>query len=60
MELILETKSLTLFDDLRALLLGERRPAEVIEITSRRNQSPLKPELSQYDSLIPKKGVPSQ
>jgi transposase len=60
MELILETESLTLFNDLRNLLLGERRPAEVMEITSRLNQSPLKPELSQYDSLIPKKGVPSQ
>jgi transposase len=60
MELVLETESLTLFDDLRALLLGERRPAEVIEITSRLNQSPLKPELSQYDSLIPKKGNPSR
>lgn len=59
MELVLETKSLTLFDDLRALLLGERRPAEVIDITSRLNQSPLIPELSQYDSLIPKKGASS-
>ena len=53
MELVLETVSQTLFDDLRTLLFGERRPADVIEITSRLNQSPLKPELSQYDSLIP-------
>jgi hypothetical protein len=53
MELVLETASQTLFDDLRELLFGERRPADVIEITSRLNQSPLKPELSQYDSLIP-------
>jgi len=59
MELVLETESRALFDDLRELLLGERRPAEVIDITSRFNQIPLKPELSQYDSLIPKKGVPS-
>ena len=57
MELVLETPSLTLFDDLRALLLGERRPAEVIDITSRLHQSPLTPELSQYDSLIPNKGT---
>jgi len=54
MELVLETPSLTLFDDLRTLLLGERRPASVIDITSRLNQSPLKPRLSSYDSLIPK------
>jgi len=56
MELVLETQSQTPFDDLRALLLGERRPAPVIDITSRLNQSPLIPELSHYDSLIPKKG----
>ncbi len=58
MELVLETESQKLFDDLRELLFGERRPAEVIEITSRLHQSPLKPELSQYDSLIP--GVPNE
>jgi transposase len=57
MELILETPSEKLFDDLRELLLGERRPAKVIDITSRLNQSPLKPELSNYDRLIPKKGT---
>lgn len=56
MELVLETESQTLFDDLRALLFGERRPADVIEITGRLNQSPLKPELSVYDSLIPNAG----
>lgn len=60
MELVLETTSQTLFDDLRALLFGERRPADVIGIMSRLNQSPLKPELSQYDSLIPKRGVNSE
>ena len=59
MELVLESGSQTLFDDLRALLLGERRPGQVIDITSRLGQSPLKPELSQYDSLIPKKGSAS-
>jgi len=56
MELVLETQSQTFFDDLRTLLLGERRPAQVIDITSRLGQSPLQPGLSQYDSLIPKKG----
>jgi hypothetical protein len=59
MELVLETPSTTLFDDLRTLLLGERRPATVIDITSRLNQRPLTPELSKYDSLIPKEGKSS-
>ena len=59
MELVLETQSQTLFDDLRTLLFGERRPAAVIDITSRLGQSPLTPELSQYDSLIPKEGTSS-
>lgn len=58
MELILETRSHKMFEDLRDLLLGERRPSPVIDITSRLNQSPLQPELSKYDCLIPnKKGV---
>ena len=55
-QLVLETDSIQLFDDLRALLLGERRPAPVIDITGRFNQIPLTPELSVYDSLIPKEG----
>jgi len=59
MELVLETPSQTLFDDLRTLLLGERRPGAVIDITSRLNQRPLIPELSKYDSLIPKEGKSS-
>lgn len=59
MELILEAGSHTLFDDLRELLFIERRPVEVVEITSRLNQSPLKIALSGYDSLIPKQGVSS-
>jgi transposase len=55
MELILEIESHKMFEDLRDLLLGERRPSPVIDITSRLNQSPLQPELSEYDCLIPKK-----
>ena len=55
MELILETKSQKMFEDLRELLLGERRPSPVIDITSRLRQSPLQPELSEYDCLIPNK-----
>lgn len=57
MELVLETQSIQLFDDLRELLLTERRPARVIDITSALGQSPLTPELSQYDSFIPKQGA---
>jgi hypothetical protein len=54
MELILDSTSENFFEDLRELLLVERRPS-VIDITSRFNQSPLQPELSFYDSLIPQK-----
>lgn len=57
MELILETKTQTIFDDLRELLLGRRAPCDVIEISTRENQSPLNPRLSLYDSFIPKAGV---
>jgi transposase len=53
MELIMETSSLLLFDDLKSLLFGERRPAEVIDISHLLGQRPLQPELSQYDALIP-------
>ncbi len=57
MDLVLESQSTQLFDDLRELLLAERRPAQVIDITSALGQSPLKPELSEYDSFIPKQGA---
>jgi transposase len=51
MELVLENPSHHPFEDLRDLLLGERRPQRlVIPI----EQTPLKPELSVYDELIPK------
>ena len=53
MALILETSSSTLFEDLKSLLLSERRSAEVINISHFLGQRPLKPELSQYDALIP-------
>jgi hypothetical protein len=54
MELVLESQSVKLFDELRELLLVERRPASLIDITGVLAQSPLKPELSQYDSFIPR------
>lgn len=57
MELILETKTESIFDDLRELLLGRRAPCDVIEISTRTSQSPLNPKLSIYDSFIPKAEV---
>jgi hypothetical protein len=57
MELILETKTEKVFDDLKELLLGRRAPCNVVEITTRVNQVPLTPKLSLYDSFIPKIGV---
>jgi len=54
MELVLEANSEQLFNDLRDLLLHERRPADVIDINSWFNQNPLQPNLSEYDRFIPK------
>ena len=54
MELVLESKSLKPFEDLRELLFGERRPGNVIELGEHLQMKPIKPELSNYDSLIPK------
>jgi len=53
-DLVLETGSPNLFEDIRELLLGERRPANVIDITLRMNQEKLNPKLSDYDNFIPK------
>jgi len=52
--LVLETGSPNLFEDIRELLLGERRPTNVIDITLRMNQEKLNPKLSDYDNFIPK------
>jgi len=54
MELLLESKSSTPFDDLRDLLFGKEHSCQVIDITNRLNQKKLQPRLSVYDSLIPK------
>jgi transposase len=56
MELVLEANEINLFENLRDLLLGERRPNNVIDFIKKLNQEPLKPNLSDYDELIPKKG----
>jgi len=53
-KLVLETKSINLFEDIRDLLLGERRPENVVDITIKMNQEKLKPKLSEYDNFIPK------
>jgi transposase len=52
--LVLETGSINLFEDTRELLLGERRPLNVIDIALRMNQEKIKPKLSDYDNFIPK------
>lgn len=56
MELVLESESENLFDSLRELLFGERRPCDVIQLNFDYGLEPIKPELSKYDSLIPKEG----
>ena len=56
MELILENESKNPFEDLKELLFGERRPCNVIELTAHLQMKSIKPELSNYDSLIPKEG----
>ena len=56
MELVLESDSEKLFDSLRELLFGERRPCDVIQLNFDHGLEPIKPELSKYDSLIPKEG----
>ena len=55
MELVLGSNSNQLFNELRDLLLHERRPADVIDIQCWFSQKPLKPDLSEYDKFIPKK-----
>lgn len=57
MELVLEGTSERLFEDLKDLLFGERRPCDVIDIGVRHGMIPLKPELSIYDELIPKRTI---
>ena len=51
---VLESRSEKLFESLKDLLFGERRPCDVIQITFNHGLEPIKPELLQYDSLIPK------
>jgi len=55
-ELIMSSQSNDAFEDLKALLLIERKPCSVIDITALFEQQPLKPKLSDYDCFIPKTG----
>jgi transposase len=56
-ELVMNDKSLKPFEDLKDLLLVEKRPCTVFSITDLLGQKPLKPKLSDYDSFIPKQGA---
>jgi transposase len=44
------------YEDLRCLLLGERRPDNVTNISARLEQQKLNPNLKDFDQLIPKGG----
>ena len=54
MELAMDTASSDLFESVRELLFGERKPANVFDLSEKLNMKPIKPELSGYDSFIPK------
>ena len=54
MELSMDTSSSDLFESVRELLFGERKPANVFDLSEKLNMKPIKPELSGYDSFIPK------
>lgn len=45
-----------LYEELRELLLGVRRPGNVLDISSKLNQQKLSPNLKDFDELIPKGG----
>lgn len=55
MELVLEAKAENLFESLKEILFGERRPCDVIQVTFDHGQKPITPELSVYDSLMNRK-----
>jgi len=57
MELVLQSKVDNLYEALRSLILGDRRPDNVINIVERYGQQPLQPNLKDYDQLIPKGGA---
>ncbi len=53
-EIVLASEAVDFFNEIKELLLIERRPeASVIEISTRMKQVPFAPNLNQYDELIP-------
>jgi hypothetical protein len=57
MELLMnENLEGNIYEELRDLLLGERRPGNVISISSQLGQNKLSPNLKDFDELIPKGG----
>jgi hypothetical protein len=54
MDLILGTGSNNLFESVRDLLFGARRPADVVSLSEKLNMKSINPELSNYDSFIPR------
>ncbi len=54
--LLLESREKINFEDVRDLLLTERRPQNIYEISEKYNQAPLHPNLEVYNELIPKTG----
>ncbi len=55
MGLVLETDDIS-FDSVKELLCIARRPENVIAIAEKMNQEPIKPNLQDYDQLVPKVG----
>lgn len=55
MELLLKDKNKVSpsFNQLRELLLNERRPSNIIKLSEYINQRPISPKLDEYDDLIP-------
>jgi transposase len=54
LEIVYESNAADLFNEVKELLLIERRPAtEAIELSARVLQIPLNPNLKEYDQLIP-------
>lgn len=57
-EIVLSTQATDIFAQVKELLIVERRPeAAVIDLAERYGQKPLKPDLEDYNQLIPQKGA---
>ncbi len=56
MDLVLETDSDNLYEELCSLLVKERRPGQLLNLETKLNQKKLRPNLEVFDQLIPKGG----